>query len=692
MDGSSLATLAQNLSDAHVTTTNLQATVEKHKKKPLQLSQEITNRNDDGLRDYVTNESNKHYAEAPKKLQVDTVCNLARGYHSFVLAGTGYGKSRIGEMYFHLYAPQRKAVVLVLNPLDSLGEDQDYGIFRPSYGKLGDHLMATNNVPLLLLSATCRPVAIEAILASLMLKRVDMPFFRGELVRTEIRILRFYMTDTLKSCEDLSRMFSKESEIKDKNLLPTLIYSGTRKSTLSVISVLNKARGRKKDDYDSESPLVCRFHACTGEEDKLDSVKAFENKEFPIFSSTMALGLGQNWKRVRCVIHMGRGDPSTISQMMGRCGRDGRPGLAILFMERKQKKGKNKVGDFENEKEQHTDDDRMDAYAVTPVCLRVANAVDNLNGYIPLSNKDPNYLKEKSRHEYLKFDRCSCSNCEPEAAKEIHKLAHSFTEQNFEDMLNDPSKFTLGMPDYVQPKKHRNTTKKYKSRFSQDTVKKIAEDLVIHFESFYRNLMGPRPERRASRYFGEAKAKAVAEAFEDIHEPGLISKLIGGEWFNNQSKTMFSFIESYKKGEWFERQVFEKEEGKRQIENAKRDKEQKKKTEEDEKKKANQKKEADKLAKQAEDAIALEAFKRVRAAEAKERREQGEAPSSSTNSITLQPKPKRVRLLTEDRKKRDEKILADKTAKRAENAVVLEGFKKAQAAEAMETEELRKLT
>ena len=75
----------------------------------------------------------------------------------------------------------------------------------------------------------------------------------------------------------------------------------------------------------------------------------------------MALGLGQNWKRVRCVIHMGRGDPSTISQMMGRCGRDGRPGLAILFMEPNRKKGKNSVKQFEHGKKQLTDDDRMDA-------------------------------------------------------------------------------------------------------------------------------------------------------------------------------------------------------------------------------------------------------------------------------------------------------------------------------------------
>ncbi|KAA1075712.1 ATP-dependent DNA helicase sgs1 [Puccinia graminis f. sp. tritici] len=61
----------------------------------------------------------------PKSLQIDNSLQISPvAIIAFVLAGTGYGKSRIGELYFHMYAPQRKPVVLVLNPLDSLGEDQ----------------------------------------------------------------------------------------------------------------------------------------------------------------------------------------------------------------------------------------------------------------------------------------------------------------------------------------------------------------------------------------------------------------------------------------------------------------------------------------------------------------------------------------------------------------------------------------
>ncbi|PLW51344.1 hypothetical protein PCASD_01062 [Puccinia coronata f. sp. avenae] len=90
---------------------------------------------------------------------------------------------------------------------------QDNGIFQPFYGKL----------------------------ASLMIKGIDIGFFRGELVQPKIQILRFYTEYPLKSCEDLLRMFSKQSEIRDEDLLPMLIYLGTRKATLSVINVVNIA-------------------------------------------------------------------------------------------------------------------------------------------------------------------------------------------------------------------------------------------------------------------------------------------------------------------------------------------------------------------------------------------------------------------------------------------------------------------
>jgi superfamily II DNA helicase RecQ len=64
--------------------------------------------------------------------------------------------------------------------------------------------------------------------------------------------------------------------------------------------------------------------------------------------------------------------------MIGRCGRDGRPGLAVLFVEKTRKNGKNKLADFDaSASDEQNEDDRMDALAITPVCLRIALAIDN---------------------------------------------------------------------------------------------------------------------------------------------------------------------------------------------------------------------------------------------------------------------------------------------------------------------------
>ena len=66
--------------------------------------------------------------------------------------------------------------------------------------------------------------------------------------------------------------------------------------------------------------------------------------------------------------------------MVGRCGRGGDPGLALLFVEPIRQNGKNSVEDFHNIEFQ-PGDNRMDALAVTPVCLRVAFSLDNLCVY-----------------------------------------------------------------------------------------------------------------------------------------------------------------------------------------------------------------------------------------------------------------------------------------------------------------------
>ncbi|OAV94787.1 hypothetical protein PTTG_08956, partial [Puccinia triticina 1-1 BBBD Race 1] len=519
----------------------------------IKLIQTILDMDDDSLREYIIKDSESFSGQTPTALQVDAVVNLVKKRNTFFLWGTSSGKTRIAEMYHHLFAPStRKASMLVLNALDSLGENQvaekekdgmtaisltkmtftrkvadkiikgdysfiylspevflnnglfnyvfykkqfqdrlalvvvdeahmiylwglvakgkakrssshartqDRGIFRPSYGNLGARLMGIFGVPVLLQSATCRPIAIKSIMKSLKITSENVTFVQGELTRPKIRIIRVPMKSSLASGNDLLDVFATKEEVSEQDIPPTLIYSGTRNATLKVMKVVNQARGTPGCEYNPHSPIIRQYHAASGEKEKKEAVDLFNAEEFPCMSCTMALGLGQNWKRVRRVIHMGRGDPSTISQMIGRAGQDGRTGLAILFMEHHRKFGKNRVEDFTREDKQE-DDCWMDALAVTPVCLRIAISVDNINGYIPVSFDDPSYLAEKMREGVKKFPPCECSNCLPEEAELLARKWKQMTINNWDDALENPlNTFTEKIPS-LPTKKARNQQKK----------------------------------------------------------------------------------------------------------------------------------------------------------------------------------------------------------------------------------------
>jgi hypothetical protein len=67
----------------------------------------------------------ERYGDKAKEIQLKLVMDLVEQKTYFVLAGTGFGKTRIAEMYWHLFTKGKKATILCLNPqLDSLGDNQ----------------------------------------------------------------------------------------------------------------------------------------------------------------------------------------------------------------------------------------------------------------------------------------------------------------------------------------------------------------------------------------------------------------------------------------------------------------------------------------------------------------------------------------------------------------------------------------
>lgn len=69
---------------------------------------------------FMTRWSNDH----PSDVQLQSAVSLVNGQNTFLLSATGSGKSRVSELFFLMFPKVKKAVVLVLNPLDALGDNQ----------------------------------------------------------------------------------------------------------------------------------------------------------------------------------------------------------------------------------------------------------------------------------------------------------------------------------------------------------------------------------------------------------------------------------------------------------------------------------------------------------------------------------------------------------------------------------------
>ncbi|KAA1112139.1 ATP-dependent DNA helicase sgs1 [Puccinia graminis f. sp. tritici] len=430
----------------------------------------------------------------------------------------------------------------------------DRALFRPFYGQLAARLMATNGAPLLLMSATCRPVAISSILESLKVAEDQMHFVRAELTRPEIRIIRIPMKYSIGSCDDLLNVYSRQAEVPDSQIVPTLIYSTTRNLTWQVLKAANDAREDGNGEKNPFSTFARRYHSCTGDMDKADITKGFVAGRFPLISCTMALGLGQNWKRVRSVIHLGRGDPASISQMIGRCGRDGRPGLAIIFVEPNRKNGRNSIDDFDDV-ELQTDDNRMDALAITPICLRIAFSLDNLLGYIPMSVEDPNYRIELEREIRAGFAPCACSNCNRDGSDWLVENLRRLNLDNFDNYISTTPEDIDDLPP-LSPAVTRTISAIWKNQPRDkpliETLESFAQYLVRCFKTFYdqeeaKGLADYEPEV----YFGIELARGIAQNLDCVDEEN-IKKIIGGELIKGEHSMLLNHISSYRLGNVYE--------------------------------------------------------------------------------------------------------------------------------------------
>lgn len=562
----------------------------------------------------------------PHTEQTEAFMHLLNGRPTILLAGTGFGKSRVPEMYFHAYDNENfSPIVLCINPLVSLGNDQvsekemvglkavnligsnctketcdaiihgkynfvyvspeialtndvfdqmwrdarfqarlilkvvdeahmiyewglvasgqvkrlashtrvqDVGVFRPSYGDLVRRFLATDKVPLLMMSATLTPQAIDAILTNLKLEMGDIGFVRAELSRPELRLIRRTFKRPLAA--SLRSVFAHHTVVPTEEIIPTLLYSGTQNGTLEFLQLINCSRGQPNETANGLSDFARRYHASTGEKAKLSAVTAFVSGGLAVLCCTLALGLGQNWQRVRRVVVLGRQDPCNFVQMAGRGGRDGRRGLALLLVEHKRLHGKNLISDFKTPTSM-TDEDRMDALGITPVCLRVALAVDLKYGYIPLDDGHWSVIEEKKRQLDKRMTACDFSNCKPEEAEALWLAQGALTNDNFDDALSfDVSaldELVRSMPE-APPSACTNARAFAFTCGPGDEIrgspllKSLVTGLETNFAELFRQTIGGPSDLGPANFFGPDLAWDVAKNIDLISQSDDFSMIL----------------------------------------------------------------------------------------------------------------------------------------------------------------------
>ncbi|PLW09189.1 hypothetical protein PCANC_27102 [Puccinia coronata f. sp. avenae] len=546
----------------------------------------------DNLHDkHIITKSVELYQDQPKDLQVEAVASLVQGKHTFVQAGTGFGKMRISEMFFGLF--NRKVIVLVLNPLDSLGNDQvrektlvkitainlnkmtldketvekiKKGAFSFVYlspevflnSSLFTDLFFSKDIQNMLalivideahmiylwglvaskqskfLSsfATCRPLAVSSITTSLMLLPSDINMVEGKLTRPEFRFIWINMNYTLNSCKDLLRIFAPQTATSASDAFPTIIYSGTRNRTLQAMKVLNEARGSQLHEYDHKDDFIQRFHSNTSDIEKTRTMEDFGAGNFPVILATMALGLGQNLKQVQCVIHMGRADPASIVQMV--------EGVV------------------------QTNDVRMDALAVTNLCLRVALTVDKKVGHIALLETDPSYLAEKARELSLNFPRCKCSNCMRSEADALLNIIRQVNINNFDLILDDPFSLPLELWNHTLMQHPKKKPTKATCSYSDAMAHDLKIHLVERFEVFYNEMLGQEAEFKVAVFFGMDEAKMIVKTLDQVRNGDcvditLLATLMGGQMFEGVYWTpQQPLVNGTKQQQWLKKKAKEK--------------------------------------------------------------------------------------------------------------------------------------
>jgi ATP-dependent DNA helicase RecQ len=186
--------------------------------------------------------------------------------------------------------------------------------FRPSYlGLAKIRELLPKGIPFLALTASATPKVQEDILNYLELK--DPLIFRLSSLRTNLSLSCYEEEDKM------GRIFKALENVPGS----TLIYVRSRRKTREISNEINQ-RGLNSTF----------FHAGLGIETKFERQEKWKSGKIRILVCTNAFGMGIDKEDVRMVIHYDLPDSlEAYYQEVGRAGRDGKLGFALLVYNKK---------------------------------------------------------------------------------------------------------------------------------------------------------------------------------------------------------------------------------------------------------------------------------------------------------------------------------------------------------------------
>jgi ATP-dependent DNA helicase RecQ len=185
--------------------------------------------------------------------------------------------------------------------------------FRPVFRQLGAILKSFDDIPVLAMTASAKPVTQIDIIQTLRLGdpvSVTVPFELNNISLNATNVSS--MTDRLECVLKIAQ---------DERHLPMVIFCVTKKQCEFVGSYLSQ-RGHK----------VYTYHAGMSSSDRSLANTAFQDADRSILVATSAYEMGIDKSDIRTVVHLSL--PTTLEsyvQGIGRAGRDGRPASSQLF-------------------------------------------------------------------------------------------------------------------------------------------------------------------------------------------------------------------------------------------------------------------------------------------------------------------------------------------------------------------------